>query len=309
MKIAVIGIGGVGGYIGAFLAREYEHSDSVEIYFIARGENEKSIRHQGISVESSLGNFIAFPKKTVSESASLETVDLLICCTKNYDLEQSILENKSCIGPDTIILPLLNGVNSAELIKNLLPANEVWEGCIYIVSQLVKPGFVQETGKSVKLYFGSPDGDQTKLKKIAGLFQKANLQALVPDNILVTIWEKFICISVFATITSYLDSQIGPILSDKEQQKLVYALLDEVIALAKARNLALSEDIFQKTLSIITGFPSDATSSMHLDFKKGKKTELEYLTGYVVRSGESLNIPLPLYQKMYLALKERNVPD
>jgi 2-dehydropantoate 2-reductase len=308
MKIAILGIGGVGGYIGAFLAREYEHSDSVEIYFIARGENEKIIRQQGISVESSLGSFTAFPKKIFSESVP-EIVDLLICCTKNYDLEQSIQENKSCIGPDTIILPLLNGVNSAELIKSLLPANEVWEGCIYIVSKLVKPGLIHETGKSVKLYFGPRERDQTKSKKFAGLFQKANIQALVPADILVMVWEKFLCISVFATITSYLDSHIGPILADKEQYELVLDLLHEGIALARAKKLALSEDIFEKTLAIITGFPSDATSSMHLDFQKGKKTELEYLTGYVVRSGESLNIPLPLYQKMYLALKERNVPD
>ena len=128
IKIAIAGIGGVGGYFGGLLAKHYQDSEEVQVYFIARGENEEAIREHGLKVETPSATFIAKPDLVTSNAAQIGEVDLLICCTKSYDLEQSITQLKPCMGTQTVILPLLNGIDSNERIKAIYPENEVWEG-------------------------------------------------------------------------------------------------------------------------------------------------------------------------------------
>lgn len=123
-KIAIAGIGGVGGYFGGWLAKHYENSD-VEIYFIARGENETAIRDHGLQLETTSGNFTAHPKKVSADPNEIGPVDLLLCCTKTYDLEESIARLRPCITRDTVILPLQNGVDSRERIHKIFPEQEV----------------------------------------------------------------------------------------------------------------------------------------------------------------------------------------
>src|SRR6478752_9545060 len=121
IRITIAGIGGVGGFFGGKLASHYEGAKDVEIHFIARGENEKVIREHGLKVEGHEGTFIAHPTSVTSDPARVGKTDFLICCTKSYDLEESIRQLQPIIGNETVILPLLNGVDSYERIKVLLP--------------------------------------------------------------------------------------------------------------------------------------------------------------------------------------------
>ncbi|MFD2247255.1 ketopantoate reductase family protein [Pontibacter ruber] len=305
IKIAIAGIGGVGGYFGGLLARHFQNSTEVEVYFIARGAHEKVIRQHGMKVETTKGAFTAVPKLVTSDPNEIGVVDFLICCTKSYHLEESITQLKSCINKATVILPLLNGVDSTERIKAVYPENEVWEGCVYVVSRLAEPGLVKETGNIGLLYFGSTDGSAQKLALAERLFTRGGIQAVLSDNIEQTIWEKFLFISTIATLTSYLDACMGAILANKEYQDLLHLLLAEIKSVADARGINLPQNSIQATLDKMSSLPYDTTSSMHSDFQKGKATELESLTGYVVRLGEQLQVPTPTYKTLYAALQTR----
>ena len=305
IKIAIAGIGGVGGYFGGSLARYYENSKEVEIYFIARGENERAIQKNGLRLETSKGNFIAHPKLVTSYPQQIGVVDILICSTKSYDLEQSIVQSKPCIEKDTVILPLYNGVDSSERIRAMLPGNEVWEGCVYLVSHLSEPGLIKETGNVASVLFGYEKGTPDKLKNMDTILKDAGINATLSVNILQTIWRKFIFISPIATLTSYLDVGFGGILSNDDHEKILLLLLHEIKSLADAKGISFQEDIIQKTVDAMIALPKDTTTSMHRDFQKGGKNELDSLTGYVVRQGKQFNIAMPTYEMIYNKLKER----
>ncbi|MBB6612110.1 2-dehydropantoate 2-reductase [Pontibacter sp. Tf4] len=305
MKIAITGIGGVGGFFGGMLAKHYQASGEVEVNFIARGENESVIRQQGLKVESPAGAFTAIPKLVTSDPALVGEVDLLICCTKSYDLEQNIEQLSPCIGPHTVILPLLNGIDSRERIKTVYPENEVWDGCVYIVSRLTAPGLVTVTGSQHALFFGAADGTAAKLEAAMQIFKEAGINATLSPNIQQTIWEKFLFISTIATLTSYLDTSIGGILADPKHLELLFALLTELKQVAQAKGIVFSDDSNNAITDRMARLPYDTTSSMHSDYQKGKNTEVDSLTGYVVKLGEQLHIPTPTYSKLYTALKSR----
>jgi len=304
-KIAVLGIGGVGGYFGGKLAAYYLDSDKIEVSFIARGVNEKTIKSNGLKLITSSGEQVVHPSIVTSRPQQLGLVDLIVCCVKSYDLDAAIKLFKSCINENTVILPLLNGVEAPERIKKIFPQTEVWDGCVYTISRLVAPGVVKETGNISQLYFGSAQGTKEKLKFVESIFSSAGINVHLSDNIIQNVWEKYLFISTIATLTSYLDLRIGDILSNKQNKELLLNLLTELKNIADAKNVIFSENIIQRILDKMSSLPYETTSSMHDDFQKGNKTEIDSLTAYVIKLGGELNIPTPYYEKMFLSLKEK----
>ena len=306
-RIAILGLGAVGGYYGGKLAAHYSDSKEIEIIFIARGENEKTIKSNGLKLITSQGEQIIHPAVITSQPGPLGIIDLLLVCVKSYDLEMSFEPLKPCINDQTIILPLLNGVDASERIKKIFPGTEVWEGCVYIVSRLVGPGVVKESGSINQLYFGSEQGTKEKLERVHAIFRSAGLNAHLATNISQTLWEKFLFISPLATLTSHLDLSIGAIVSNNQHQESLLNLIRELKSIAEAKNISLAENIVQKTLEKMRSLPPETTSSMHSDFKRGSKTEVDSLTAYVIKLGKELNIPTPYYEQMLAGLKEKLV--
>ncbi len=300
-KIAVLGIGAVGGYIGGKLASHFSNSADIEIYFIARGENGKTILENGLKLITPENESIAHPSKK-----ELTKADIVICCTKSYHLESSMDAIKDHVDDRTVFLPLLNGVDAVERIHKIFPSSVVLEGCIYLVARLIAPGIVEQYGKVHQLYFGSENCPVDKLKKIEAIFRSADIDATLLENIRKKCWEKFFFISTIATLSSYLDATIGAILANSLFKEKLLELMNELKIVAIAKNAGLPDDIINKTLDTMAGLPFDTTPSMHTDFKKRNNTELESLTGYVVRLGKEFNIDTPIYNEMYAALEIRN---
>lgn len=305
-KVAILGIGGVGGYFGGKLAGFYQGSSEVEIIFIARGANAKAIKENGLKLVTGKGEATVHPSLVTDDASAIGAVDLLVCCTKAYSLEDGISAYRQCINSNTVILPLLNGVDSSERILKILPEANVCEGCVYVVSRLTAPGVITKTGKINSLYFGSTDIEKSKLEKIEQVLKAGSVNVILDDNILQTIWEKFFFISAMATITSFADKSIGAVLDDEKTKDLVIHLLNELNGVTDAKGINIPEDIVNLTLQKMQSFPYEATSSMHSDFKAGGRTEVDALTGYVVSQGKQLNIPTPVYQMVYEELKKRN---
>ncbi len=297
-RVAILGLGGVGGYFGAKLAGHYSTSNNVQVIFLARGENEKIIRSNGLKLITPQGDQIVSPSLVSSNPAEIGFVDLLICCVKSYDLETSILSLKPCINDSTIILPLLNGVDASERIKNIFRDTQVWQGCAYLISRLIAPGVVRQTGGLSSLHFGSENSDKEGLHYCETLFMSAGIDAHLSDNITRTMWEKFLFISTIATVTSSLDLCIGDILTNPQHKELLTNLLTELKAMADAKKIPLPQNIVQATMDKFATLPYESTSSMHSDFQKGGRTEVDSLTGYVARLGKELHIATPYYDLM-----------
>ena len=297
-RIGILGLGGVGGYFGGLLAKTYFKSDEVEIIFIARGETQIAITENGLKVITDDLETVVYPKLVSNNPDEIGKLDYLICATKTYDIEESLLSLKKCITLKTVILPLYNGVDAPERIKKIFPENEVLQGCVYIISMIISPGTIRKIGFYEKLFFGSKTIPISKLEELQLIFKNAKIESYLVENIEETVWEKFIFISALASATSYLNQNIGEILINKESKEIYVALLYEIEAVAKAKGLQLPTDIVDQTIIKLEKSPKNATSSMNRDLLAGNKTEVTSLTQFVVNEGLKYGVKTPLYEKI-----------
>jgi 2-dehydropantoate 2-reductase len=302
MKIVIAGIGGVGGYFGGLLARRYRDSET-GILFIARGAHENAIRNDGLKLETSDGNFVVHPAGVFSNPVDAGAADIILFCTKSYDLEDTAMACKPIVNSGTVLLPLLNGVDATDRLQKIFRGNEVWNGCVYLVSRLAAPGLIRESGNIRKLFFGAEKGSEAKLLSVEKILRDAGIDATWSKNINEKTWEKFLFISPMATLTSFLDKSIGAVFADAESRNMLELLLLEIKAVADAKKILLPELLTQQNIDKLKSLPKDATTSMHRDFKKGGRTELESLTGYVIREAKRMNVPVPTYEMIYERLK------
>lgn len=299
-KIVIVGIGGVGGYFGGLLAKKYQGSGHIEICFIARGQHLQAIQANGLHVIKGDTSFTAFPAIATDNVTETGIANLVIICTKGYDLESAIEQLKPCINKNTIILPLLNGVSSTDIIKQHFPQNTVLQGCVYIVSRLKETGVVENSGNIQKLFFELASERSEELMRYESIFREADIEATCTPDIAEVVWEKFVFLSPIATLTSCYNKLIGEILDATETESLLRVLISEIVHVAKAKGIAFDETIEEKTFGKISSLPFESTTSMHLDFTKKKaRTEIETLTKYVIAEGEKYNVPTPTYVQLY----------
>lgn len=305
-KILIAGIGGIGGYFGGLLAKHYYDNKNINIHFYARGAHLNEIQKNGLKVIQGEIEFISKPTVASDNPTDIGVVDFVIVATKSYDLEAVIQQLGPCINRETIILPLLNGVDNKERIKNLLPDNITLDGCAYIVSRLKQDGVVENKGNIQTIFFGLDHITTDRFQLLEALLKKAKIEATLTQDISRILWEKFIFISPTATATSYFDSSIGELISDKIKLLTTLKLVEEVTMIAKAKNILVPDDIVEKTLNKLKALPFETTSSMHSDFKNKKpKNELQSLTSYVLSEGQKHDIKTPTYHTLYQELKKK----
>lgn len=304
IKIVVAGIGGVGGYFGGLLAKTYENSKGVEIYFIARGTHLKQIQEHGLKIIKGGDEFIAKPYLVTNNPQEVGIADYIIVCTKNYDLAAILDQLKPCVGQQTVIVPLLNGVEAVEKIKAHFPNNLIAFGCAYIVAAIKAPGIIENMGNRQEIHFGLDHTDDERLVKLEKLLTNAKITAAYSQNILPVVWEKFIFLSCIATATSYFDKSVGQLL--QQNRDTLINLLNEVTALALKKGIKVNSEIEAKAMAHYETLPYDATSSMHRDFSQNKpQTELSSLTGYVVKEAQAMDLAIPLFDQAYQQLLKK----
>jgi 2-dehydropantoate 2-reductase len=299
-RIGILGMGGVGGYLGAKLAGA--KLSGVELIFIARNQTKAILQQQGLKLITDEGEQIAYAELVSDDPAEIGRLDLLICAVKGYDLADSLKRYAPCLDKDSVILPLLNGIGVAEQVRNVLAGPQVWEGCIYIIARQAERGVISQSGPVNQLYFGSLAAAEPDLKKLELLFKQAGLKADIAPNIETELWKKFFFISVMATFTSYYHAAIGLAQQEPEKAAEIRQLLEELEQVARAKGINLPEGLAKSTYGRIVTLAPGTTSSMYADFQKSGPTELEELTGEVVRLGRQYGVATPVYDKMYQAL-------
>ncbi len=297
IRLGVLGIGGVGGYFGSMLAQKYADSNEVEVVFITKESTAAIIKNNGLKLFTSDTESLIYPKFVIGEPSEVGTLDYLICSVKSYDLEASLKTVKNSISKETVILPLLNGVNARERILKIYPFAQVLDGCVYIVAKLIATATVQVTGAMKSLYFGSDNVSDLRLSELAAILNAEGIESHLSKNIKQLIWEKFVFVSPLASLTSYLNLPIGPILENDDYKNILKQLVIEVADIAEANDILLP-NIVEVTMTKIAAMPYNATSSMHNDFLKKGRTEFEALTEFVIVSGLRLGIPTPGYDQI-----------
>lgn len=283
MKIAVVGLGGVGGYLAASFVKA-----GLDVTGFARGAHLEAIVENGITIKEDEGQWsVKLYAKELRETEG--EFDIVIFCVKSYDLAESYAQMASCVSKESMLISFSNGVNNGDILRELSDAR-VLDGAIYILAHIEKPGVVRKKGK----VFG---GEGTATETLAEVFEKSKLRYKTPDDIKTALWKKCIFIAAFATLTSYYDKPIAAVY--KEHKEEAKKLLREIAAVAKEQGVNIDDEV-QKALDTAAKLPEDASTSMHLDFQKNKKVELESLSGFIAKSDKA-----PLILRVYNALKKR----
>ncbi len=303
MKIAIVGIGGVGGYFGGKLAIEYENSGKHEIIFIARGEHLSAIKKNGLKLFTKEGDYTARPALATDNPAKTEIFDLVFFCTKSYSLESSALALKDNINKNTVVIPLLNGVNIAQRLRSVLPDADIVQGCVYISSFVEKPGVVRQSEGSCRLTFGTGDQSASQYQYVLDILRQANIDATLTEKISQSLWTKYLLICPLGSLTAATGKTFGGVIEDEKLKNKLREMIKEVKLIADARKIELPDDIVEKTIKLIEGFSYETKTSMLVDRELGKKMEVDIFTAYVHQAGHELGIPTPLHNEIYLQLK------
>ncbi len=305
-KIAIVGLGGVGGYYGGLLSRYSEQNpDTIQVCFIARGAHLEKIKEKGLTVIKETETFVTSPFLATDDADEIGPVDLLILSTKSYDLDEVAELSRPMVGPHTIILPLLNGIDNVGRLRSHYPENEVWYGCAYIIARLNEPGVVESSGNVHYLHFGHEKRTSPELVEVENLFKNAGIEASMKVEAIQAIWRKFFYISTTAALTTYLNTGFRDLVWNEEYKLLYIQLMQELYAVSEAEHIGLYDTIIIDMLKYGGSLPEGTTSSMNSDYLSGRRIELETLVGVVVRLAEQNDLEAPLYNKIYKALQLR----
>jgi 2-dehydropantoate 2-reductase len=300
MRIAAMAAGAVGGYFGARLA-----AAGHDVFFIARGAHRDAIAKSGLKIESLLGD-LHLPKPNVTDDpAKVGPVDIVLFSVKLWDTEKAAEQARPLVGENTRVITLQNGVDSVERIAPILGIEQTIGGLASISASIVAPGVIKHTSQLAKLRFGHPDKRaDDKLNAFVDASKAAKLDIALAADIQRELWEKFIFLTALAGSTASLSSSIGPIIADPELRGFFRALMEEAFAVGKAKGVALNTAFLDEQMRfVVNQIEPGRKASMAYDLERGKRLELDWLTGKVRALGRRLGIPTPASDAVYIVLK------
>ena len=289
MKVLVMGTGGVGGYFGGLLARAGN-----EVKFIARGSHLSAIKANGLTIES-----VVEPTFTLNIDASAAppldyTADLIMFCVKNYHTKESAELIRPAVGECTTILPLQNGVDSADILSAFFGAERVIGGLAYIEVSVSAPGVISQRGGARKVIFGElNNGSPERCEIFLNNFREAGIVVEHSTLIKQALWSKLIFISAFAGLNTITGLAAGQLRESPLARDVLKSAISESILVGNAEGAGLPQEALENTLNTLDSFPEHGLTSMYRDRLAGNRLESSELVGSIVRRGEIHGIKTP----------------
>lgn len=294
IKIGILGIGGIGGFVGAPLAKKYKDS-TTQIIFICRGATKNAIQKNGLIFESKGTKETIFPDLVSDDPTKIGILDVLIVTTKSYSLSEILTTYKDCIGTNTIIITLQNVVNAREIIRETLPElGQIMEGCIYVASNVKNPGHIQHIGGPGKIFVGG----EKENKWLIDLLTTGGLDIAYVADINQILWKKYLFVAPVAAITSAYKVTFGQLLEEKNLMHILENMMIEIQSLARKNNINLTIEDIETSKDLLTKFPFESKSSLQLDFENNNQTEKTFLVDYVIENCTKNGIPTPFYESV-----------
>jgi 2-dehydropantoate 2-reductase len=298
MRVAIFGAGGVGAYFGARLAEA-----GAELAVIARGAHLDAIRASGLRVDSVLGDMHVEPAIATADAADVGPVDVVMLGVKTWQVPEAAQSLKPLLGDDTLVVPLQNGVETIEELNVAIGERHVVGGVCSGFCFLVAPGHVRHIGGVTFIKFGELDGRKSpRVEALRDAFIRARVDAAVPDDIRVALWEKFLLVVPFGGLGAVTRAPIGVLVTEPGTRELLGRGMREIEAIARASGVALAQDSVERALAILASATPSGTSSLQRDITAGKRSELDEWTGAVVRLGKRAGVPTPLHDFLYATL-------
>ena len=298
MKILIMGTGGVGGYFGARLAAAGE-----DVSFVARGKHLTAIKTNGLRIKSELGDVLINSAQASEKPDDFGIADIVLFCVKAYDTETAAQAIKPIIGPNTGVIPFLNGIGHIQVLKNILGSKSVLGGVANVSALITEPGVIEHYGPIQTLRVGELDNSSSnRLTTFRRACENANIDAPIPENIETELWQKVVMICTLAGANCLTRLPLGQCRSNSSTRQLMTALATEVVAVAEATGISLPKNQVDLTMQLLDKLPENMKASMLAALERGDKLEASALNGTIDQLGQKKGIDTPANRIVYSAL-------
>lgn len=298
MKVAIIGAGGIGGFLGARLAEAGE-----DVTLVARGAHLAAIREHGLILRTPHEEVRATSATAVDDPAAIGPVDVVVVGVKMWDLETALRSVLPIVGPHTIVVGFQNGLEKETIAARIVGREHVVAGVCYIAAEIERPGVVLQKGEIQRFIVGEIEGPPSeRVTALCRSWTKAGINAETSDDMARTIWEKLVFLASHAGLTTLLRLPIGPIRENPQSRSLLLDSMRESVAVARAAGVRLPDDFAEQRLTFIDTQPPTFRASMAVDLARGNRLEVDWLSGAIARLGRELGVPTPVHRVIADAL-------
>ncbi len=299
MKIAIMGAGGLGSYIGGRMVQAGH-----DVTFIARGDHLQALLDNGLEVKSDFVNFQVEKVNAVSDPGDIGKVELIFFCVKSYDALAAAKLMKPIVNKESLIIPVLNGIDHLNILGKELCLDPVLGGVAMIIAHLRKPGFIEQIGPLHFIEFGETSGvNSERCSNLQKILTETGIEFRAVPNIMERMWWKLCIVSGFAGVYSVVRANKAVISKSPETMEILRQAILEAISVAQANGIDLSSEIADEILDSQKNNPPEYKPSMLIDLEKGKRIELDAIIGVITRLGKNLGVPTPVNNFIYACLK------
>lgn len=289
MRIATLATGGIGGFLAVRLTQAGH-----EVACIARGAHLEAMLRHGLTLDAPSGRVTVAPAAVTDDAAQIGPVDAVIFGVKGAGLDAAATAARPLIGPDTVVVPFLNGVEAADRLCTVLPPENVANGVAYISTTIAGPGVIRQTGEMQRFLFAERDSrGSARIDALRKAIRDAGADAPEVDDIEAAVWTKFVLFSAMSGVTAAARCTIGTMRETPALADLFRTVMAETAALAKVRGVSLPEDLPDVHWQNVQRLPAEMRASTAIDLEKGAPLETPWVNGAVARLAGEAGLAVP----------------
>ena len=299
MRILVVGAGAIGGYFGGRLLQAGR-----DVTFLVRSRRAAELARDGLVIKSPTGDVTLKNPPTVQADRLTAKFDVVLLSCKAFDLDDAIKSFAPAVGPQTAIIPLLNGMLHLDMLDKKFGHERVLGGLCAIAVTLNEHREIVQLAPMQSLGFGERDGKLSdRVRAITEVMASGKFGASASEQIIQDMWEKWVFLASLAASTCLMRAPVGDILAAPGGKDFVLGMLDECSAVAAAEGHTPSGPFFERARGMLTADGSQLTASMFRDIKAGAPVEADHVVGDMIARGDAAKVPVPKLRIAYTHLK------
>lgn len=299
MRVLVVGAGAIGGYFGGRLLQAGR-----DVTFLVRPRRASELASAGLVIKSPNGDVTLKNPPAVQADKLGEKFDVVLLSCKAFDLEDAIKSFAPAVGPQTSIIPMLNGMLHLDVLDRKFGRERVLGGLCAIAVTLNDKREIVQLAPLQSLNFGERDGKMSeRVRAIADVFASGNFGSVASEHIVQEMWEKWVFLASLAASTSLMRTSVGNILAAPGGKDFLLGMLDECKAIAAAEGYAPRAPFLERITGMLTAEGSQMTASMFRDIKVNAPVEADHVIGDLIARGDAAKVPLPKLRIAYTHLK------
>jgi 2-dehydropantoate 2-reductase len=297
MRILVVGAGAVGGYFGGRLAEANR-----DVTFLVRAKRAEQINGGGLQIVSPHGNLTVHPK-TVTADRITGSYDIILLSVKSYALADAMNDFRAAVGPETMVLPVLNGMHHMDLLVSRFGEHAVLGGVCMVAAEIDQEGRIEQLADFQSLTYGELDGHTTlRLQELDETLRGAGFDAVMSNQILPAMWQKWVQLAAVGAITCLLRGNIGEIASIPGGAALSVSSLRECADIANGCGYPQAGTFLEQLTTELTAQGSQMTTSMYRDLTKGAPVEVDSILGDLLERGHKNGLTTPILEAAFVNL-------